>query len=274
MTYLELIKRVELLAPLPKTVIEIEKFKNSNNYEVKDLAKIIEQDPLTVSLILKTANSPLYGFASRIDNLNRAIGLLGINFTISIAMGSGVKKALNGELGAYGVKNDTFLEIASMQSNLVNHWIGKVDAKLKEELILPAFLQESGKFLLSGVLKDEGKEGQFLDQISQRFQSIAEVEREFLETTTAEVTSSIFKHWNIAPNIINTIKYTDDPSKAPSAFEKQAKILSIVKLVCNMARPFDQACIDSAVAKIPEYGLDLPAFQSALEKLRERLANG
>lgn len=157
MTYIELLKRIDTLAPLPKTLMDIEEFKKTNNFESSDLSKIIEQDPIMVSTILKTANSAMFGFVSKVDTLSRAISLLGVNFAISIALGSGIKQALNSDLNAYGVDSDAFLRIANMQSNVINLWIGKVDVELKNELILPAFLQESGKFLINNALFDEKK---------------------------------------------------------------------------------------------------------------------
>src|SRR3990167_2705281 len=180
MTYIELLKRIDILAPLPKTVLDIEEFKKTDNFDTDDLVKIIEQDPLMVSTILKTANSAMFGFASKIDTLERAVTLLGINFTISIALGTGIKKALNSDLNAYGGNSDEFLRIANMQSNFVSLWMNQVDMELKKELILPSFLQESGKFLINSAIVDENKKDDFLQQINERFDDISAVEKEFV----------------------------------------------------------------------------------------------
>lgn len=82
MTYLELLKKIDSLAPLPKTLMDIEEFKKSDNFETSDLAKIIESDPLMVSTILKTANSAMFGFVSKVDTLSRAISLLGVSILL------------------------------------------------------------------------------------------------------------------------------------------------------------------------------------------------
>lgn len=271
MTYIELLKRVDTLAPLPKTLMDIEEFKKTDNFETSDLAAIIEQDPLMVSTILKTANSAMFGFVSKVDTLSRAVSLLGVNFTISIALGSGIKNALNGDLNGYNVNSDEFLRIANMQSNFLNLWIGKVDVELKNELILPAFLQESGKFLINGALTDENKIEEFSKAIESRFDDIASVEKEFVGMNGSEVTAAIFKHWNLTPNIINSIKYSDQIQKAPPKFAQHAKILHIVKLLCNMTHPLDEKVVNKAKAKVQEFGFELKPFLNALDKLEERL---
>jgi HD-like signal output (HDOD) protein len=271
MTYIEILKRIDTLAPLPKTLMDIEEFKKTDNYDIDDLSRIIETDPLMVSTILKTANSAMFGFVSKIDTLSRAVNLLGVNFTTSIALGTGVKHALNSDLGSYGASSDQFLEIANMQSNLLNLWIGKVDPKLKDELILPAFLQESGKFLISDAINEQKKVQEFLQGLNNNFCDIPSVEKEFVGITTAEVTAAIFRHWNLAPSIVNTIKYSDDASKASPNLAKSSQILSIIKIACNIVKPLDTQAIELAKQKVKEFGLDMKSFENAVEKLEDRL---
>ncbi len=272
MTYIELLKRIDTLAPLPKTVLDIEEFKKTDNYDTNDLVKIIEQDPLMVSTILKTANSAMFGFVSKIDSLNKAVALLGINFTISIALASGVKNALNSQLAVYGGDSDMFLRIANMQSNFVSLWMNQVDMELKKELVLPSFLQESGKFLINNAVMDEGKKDDFLKQINERFDDISAIEKEFVGMSSADVTAAIFKHWNIAQSITNSIKYSDDISKVPPQYEKNAKILNIVKLVCNISRPLDEKCIAIARQRVQEFGFDLQPFDASIAKMQTRVS--
>lgn len=271
MTYIELLKRIDTLAPLPKTLIDIEEFKKTSNFDSSDLSKIIEQDPIMVSTILKTANSAMFGFASKVDTLSRAISLLGVNFTISIALGTGIKQALNSDLNAYGANEETFLRLANMQSNFISLWIGKVDPELKNELILPAFLQESGKFLVNSAVVDENNTDDFMNEVTLDFKNISQIEKNFVGMSTAEVTSAIFKHWNLTQNMIFSIKFSDNPEKAMDKIKKQAQILHISKIVCNIVKPLDDESISLGRQKAIEFGFDPKFFDAAVEKLQDRL---
>ena len=157
-----LLKKVDSLPPLPKTVIELEEFKKSDNKEPAKLLEIVEKDPLIVSTLLKVSNSAMFGFRSSVETPSRAVNLLGVNFTISIALGSVIQNPLNTNLTSYGISSDDFMKISNMASTLVGLWVSKIDFNLKEELLLPAFLQETGKFIISDIINEEGKSEQFL----------------------------------------------------------------------------------------------------------------
>lgn len=158
-----------------------------------------------------------------------------------------------------------------MQSTILNLWLAKIDPKLKDELILPAFLQETGKFLISDAIKEQKKELEFLKAIQENFLDIASVEKEFIGMTSSEITSAVFKHWNLTPSIVNSIKYADNPQKAPPMVAKYSQILHIVKVTGNIVKPLDPKCIDFASTKIQEFNLELKPFQAGIEKLEDRL---
>ena len=144
-------KKIDSLPPLPQTLLDLEEFKKSSNKELDRLEEIISQDPLIVATLLKVANSAMFGFSNKVEKASRAIHLLGVNFTLSIAFGSAIKNSLDTDLGTYGISSDGFMRIANMSSNLLSLWMVKVDNELKEELLLPMFLLEAGRFVLSGV---------------------------------------------------------------------------------------------------------------------------
>ena len=52
-----LIQKIDALPPLPKSVVELEEFRKSLEKEPLDLLKIIEQDPLIITTLLKVANN-------------------------------------------------------------------------------------------------------------------------------------------------------------------------------------------------------------------------
>jgi HD-like signal output (HDOD) protein len=271
MTNITIMRQVDSLPPLPQTIFEIENFKKNKGSDVGELINIIEKDPLIVSTLLKVSNSAMFGFVSKIETPSRAVNLLGVNFTLSIALASNMSKAINTDLVAYGKSSDDFLRLANMQSNFLNLWLGKVDRNLRDALILPVFLQESGKFLISDAIKSQKKEKEFLKEIESRYDEIHNVEKEFVGTTTSEVTSAVFKHWGLDENLVNDIKYADEPNLASVKSKEYSQILHIVKLVCNIVKPFDEVCIEKAKKLVVEFGYSIKPFEDAISKLEDRL---
>ena len=129
----DLIEEINSLPALPSSVIELEKYKSVGNTDIEKLTAIIEKDPLMIVTILKIANSNMFGFKNRVETLNRAINLLGINFTISIAIGSAIQNTINSNLLAYAVKNEDFLFCSALASNIINTWVSNINFDLKNK---------------------------------------------------------------------------------------------------------------------------------------------
>lgn len=265
-----ILEKIESLPPLPKTIIEIEEFRKKLNKEAIDLLQIIEKDALIISTLLKISNSAMFGFRSKVETPSRAINLLGINFTISIAIGGTVQNLLMTNLEPYGINSDDFMRASNISSTLASLWLSKVDIDLKEEMILPALLQETGKFILSDLILSEKKSELFKTKIAAGA-SVESVEKELLGVTTSQITAQIFRHWKLSDNLINMIEHVDDISNANPNFKKKSQILDVIKTACSIKESLSEESIEKAVKKATAYGLDVKVFQKAIETLQDRL---
>ncbi|MEA3353089.1 MAG: HDOD domain-containing protein [Campylobacterota bacterium] len=264
-------KRIDSLPPLPKTIIDLEEFKKSSNKDLDQLVKIVEQDPLIVATLLKVSNSAMFGFNNKVETASRAINLLGVNFTLSIAFGSAIKNAFSTDLKAYGSTSDGFLRLANISSNLLSAWIGRVDANLKEELVLPAFLIGTGKFILSGIAGEEKQEDEFLEKLKKDPINMPELEKEYFNATSTQVTSSIFRHWNLSDKLVNIIGYTDNLENCPDNYLKEAQILHIIKTICNITDPLADQFAQEGIKRAEGFGLETRMLEKAIEKMQDRL---
>lgn len=265
-----LAQKIDALPPLPQTVIDLEEFKKSSEKDPSALLQIIEKDPLIVSTLLKVSNSAMFGFRSNVETPSRAINLLGVNFTLSIAFGSAIKNALDTNLGAYGIGSDEFMRVSNLSSNFIAQWIGKINYDLKEELLLPVFLQETGKFILSDLAHEQGKTESFL-KVAQNADDLAVVENEFFGMTTSQITASIFKHWKLSEKLIGMIEFVDDLKNCPDNYKNEAQILQVAKTACNVIDPFSDKNIELAVEKAKKFGLNIKALEKATEKMQDRI---
>lgn len=265
-----IIEKIESLPPLPKTIIEIEEFRQEPEKEAFELLKIIEKDALIVSTLLKVSNSAMFGFRSKVETASKAINLLGINFTISIAIGGTVQNLLKTNLSPYGINSDDFMRASNLATTLTAMWLTKVSFDLKEELVLPALLQEAGKFILADVIDSDGKTEEFKALLASG-KTIAEAEKEVTGMTTSSITAAIFKHWKLSDNLINVIEYVDDIEKCEDGFTNKTEILDVIKTICNVIDPLGDENISKGVEKAKRYGLDVKNLEAAIEKLQDRL---
>lgn len=266
-----LLKKIDSLPPLPKTIIELEEFKKSSDKDLDILLKILEHDPLIIATLLKVSNSAMFGFNNKVESPKRAIHLLGVNFTLSIAFGSAIKNAFDTDLKAYNMTADGFMRLSNMASNLLKDWIGKSDNNLKEELLLPAFLAETGRFVLAGVATEKGIATQFYQEIKEKPQDINSIEKKYFGANSTQVTSSIFQHWNLSDTLIDIIAYVHDLQNCPPRYQKEAQILNVISTLCCVIDPMNENAINVALANAKNFGLETHFLEKAIEKMQDKL---
>ena len=267
----DLLRRVESIPPLPRTIILIEEYRRKSEKEISELHDIISKDALIVTNLLKIANSAMFGFRSKVENPLRAISLLGINFTISVAISASSQKLLVTTLAPYGLTNDNFMNSSNIASVLASLWLGKIDETIKDEIILPALLIDIGKYIIADMILNEQKEKEFKAKIEEGILSIEEVEKEFLGFSSSYVTAQIFKHWKLSPNLINSIEFVDDINSVSKEFERKAKILNVIKTVANIKEPLSEKSIKEAIIKAKEYGFDTNILAQTIENLKTKI---
>jgi HD-like signal output (HDOD) protein len=266
----DIIEKIESLPPLPNSVIELENFRRRPDKEPIELLKIIEQDPLIITTLLRVANSAMFGFRSEVETPSRAVNLLGINFTISIALGSVVQDLIKSNLSAYNISTDDFLMASNLASNIINNWVGEIDFGLKEELLLPAFLQETGKFIISELIQEQDKVEEFQEALKED-KLLSEIEEEFTGFSCSRITANIFKHWNLSHNLIFTIGFVGKVDQCPEEYQRRVKILEVVKILTDIREPLGDASVQRALSLASKYGLEVEPLVNAIDRIKVKI---
>ncbi|MDD3344168.1 MAG: HDOD domain-containing protein [Sulfurospirillaceae bacterium] len=266
----QIAERIKALPPLPKSFYQISATCNNENASINDLAAIIEEDPMLVANLLKVANSPLYGFRREIKSVLQAVSLFGMSTTRSLAMDMSIKKLLNVDMAPYGITPEAFAHISSLQSTLIMHWYKKVDASRVEMLFLSALMQETGKILIADEIVKNDETYQFKSEI-ENSTNVANVEKTFTGTTSAEVTARIFEHWKFDDFMVQSIRYSDNLENVPPEIRPYALALKIVKTAIPINSPLSERSITIAQNIVMKENLNEEFFTSALDKVLEHL---
>ena len=261
-----IIDSIKSLPPLSKTIIDINRVYADEEASINELAKVIEPDPMIVANLLKSANSPLYGFGREIHSVVQAVSLFGMSMTRSIALGNSVRKLLNVDMKPYGITSDEFAHISSMQATLMLKWYGKIDRSKADKLYLAAFLQETGKILISSDIIQEDEGTSFQSEI-ENTNNIAQVEKSYVEVSSSEVTAEVFSHWGFDKEFVNMIKYADNPSAAPEEIQEYSIALNIIKTVLPMNKPFSEQSINFGLRKARDAGYEYEFLEDAIDSM-------
>jgi HD-like signal output (HDOD) protein len=268
--HINILKKIDNLPPLPQTIIEVEEFRKSSNKNAEELISIIEKDALLISTLLKVANSAMFGFRSKIESPRRIVNLLGVNFTIFMTINGTINNILKTDLLPYGINSDDFMRASILSSSLADLWLSNVDNDFKEDIVLSAFLQEIGKFILSEVLFSEGLLENFNNKLKSG-EKIYCVEKELLGVTTSEITAQIFNHWNLSNKLVNIIEFVDDMENCKNEFKYKSQILDVIKTACDIRFGLTPESINEAINKAISYNLDIDSLKKAISILENKL---
>lgn len=263
--------KIKALPPLSDTVVKIQSICNDQNSSMSDLSKVVQSDPMLTANILRSANSPLYGFSREINDINRAISLFGMATIKGFALSSAVKKSFSINLTPYNMSEEKFLIISSMQNVLMLNWYKKVDNSMLDILSPASFLMEIGKIVLSNELIEQGLSDKFKDAIKnlKTIDELADAEKEFLNISNEEVTASIFEQWNLEKELVDVIFNSNNPLNAPAYIRDYCIGVQIVKSAVNIFYQLEDEYIQRyTLPMIQKAGLNKEVFLQAVKKVK------
>ena len=264
-----IIKKIKSLPPLDDTVIMIQRISTDKNSSLRDLVRVVERDPMLTANILKSANSPLYGFSKEIKNIGNAISLFGMATIRGFALSSAIKDNIKIDLKPYRIDNNSFLNISTVQSAIMFKWYSKVDRSMLDILQPASFLMEVGKIIIAHELIEQNRDTEFQEKLKQEndLEKLSNLEKEMVGFTNEEVTAKIFEKWNLEDELIGSIQFSNMPNLANQHIQAYAKALHIVKNSANIFGILEKKQRENAKNLIEMYGLDLSPFKKALEQL-------
>ena len=258
------LRQIKNLPPLPKSVLEVQKITADPNASIKDLVKVIQEDPMLTANLLKVANSPLYGFTRQIKTIDQAVALFGMSTVKGFVISFAIKNTIKFDLGAYGVEEARFHDVSMKRNALAINWYKKERSKL-DVIATDSFLIDVGAVVISLVLASEGKTEEFKKELET--ENRYKVELKYVGATTGEITAEIFKHWHFSTDLIEAMAHIDIPGKTEEYFEYAAS-LRVLRIAVNLLKD-DEEAKEKSLKLIEKYNLNKKAFLDAWEVVIE-----
>jgi HD-like signal output (HDOD) protein len=266
-----IIKKIKALPPLDDTIIKIQRICTDRNSSLSDLVKVVEGDPMLTANILKSSNSPLYGFSREIKNITHAISLFGMATIRGFALSSAIKQNIKIDLKPYKTTNQSFLDTSVTQSALMFNWYAKVNREMLDILVPAAFMMEVGKIVIANELIELKKNNEFLSKIEGITSPIelSQIEKEIIGFSNEEITAKIFEQWNLETELVEAIKYSNNPQEAPEHIQPYALALLIVKTCANIFTCLSDQSISNSLELLSKNDLDQEVFLAAITKVKQ-----
>ncbi len=265
-----IIDKVKAFPSLDETVKQVIEVCNDPRSSLMDLSQVIQQDPMTMLNILKSANSPLYNFNSNITDIAQAVNLFGMETIKSFALSTFIQKMEHVNITPYKLNPKTLINVSQRQNAFVTSWF-KGDKEALDILTLSSYIMETGKIILSDVIIESSAQRMFtthLDDIKTQ-KDLVLYEKAIFDLSHEEVSAQLLKKWGFAPAIYDSIRYMNNPQNAPKAIAKYAQILQVVKIMVNTHKFDKKTSLEEAVSLVKEHNLNPKQFVSTYKRHRD-----
>ena len=259
-------KKIDSLPPLPDTIIKIQEICNNPKSSSKDLVDVVEKDPLLTANLLRVANSPYYGFTSKITSIAHAISLFGMTTVLGFALSSAVRKSFTQiSLKPYGITTDDFSLSSYRQNKLMINWHFYLKVKNATILVPASFVNEIGKVVIAQIIEERELTEEFYDAIKVA-DNYFQVEKDFLSITTPEVSAKILYKWRIDANVVYAILSSLEPEAAAEPLKTYGYAIHTCREVIGPKGEVSKESVKKGIKILAKAGLSKNDFLNALRR--------
>jgi len=205
----EVIKFMKELPPFPRVAMKALDILSQPDFDMKELASIVNLDQGITANVLRVCNSPYYSFVRRISSVSQAIAYLGTAQLKEIVLASGLKKVfLKRNLSASQYR--FYLWQHSLYCAIMSQVITKkLRPRTDFTIYTAALLHDVGRLLLDEY--DPTLLGAIIEFSITNEKSILETERIILGVNHSELGARLVDEWSFPDEIMQGIKYHHDP---------------------------------------------------------------
>ncbi|MGQ8365810.1 HDOD domain-containing protein [Glaciecola sp. 1036] len=200
MNAIEYANRASKLFAVPETATKIKHLSDSGSAQMRDIARVVSSDPGLAAHVLKLANSAVYRFSRKIEDLEKAIQIIGVNSVYEFALAFAVSDSLTKEHYKYiDVKKYWF---QSLSCALFCREIAKIcHEKDGSRLFMAGLFHNIGELAVLRINPTLARDcGRFN---ATKFPKT--VQQELLGFGYAEISASLLQKWLLPDSIVSTV---------------------------------------------------------------------
>ncbi|MEW6535407.1 MAG: HDOD domain-containing protein [Candidatus Auribacterota bacterium] len=265
---------IDALPTIPQVVLRLNGVLADPNSSARDVAKLLGEDQVITTRILKLVNSAFYGYARQVKTLTQAVVILGFREVKNIVLTSQIF-----DLFKSSHKNirDLFdinqLWTHSVGCAVIAKNIGERIRYLEPEaLFIAGLIHDIGKVVEINCIPD--KMPDVFRTVQEENISMIEAEKKVLEVTHCEIGKVMAEMWDFPQLIEYVVAYHHKPSLSRK-FEQEVAIVHVANCMVRMLEIGSGG--DSLIPQIDPFsweriGLDQDAHEEILTHSLEAIS--
>ncbi|MBX3394276.1 MAG: HDOD domain-containing protein [Phycisphaerae bacterium] len=261
------------IGTMPEVTVKIIDIVENPQSRMKDLHKVISNDPALSTKILKVVNSALYGLPTSIGNIDRAIVLLGQSAVKNIAIATSMMNLFSAEDGAEGCSGkDVWRHSIGMAvaTKLIYEHLNKPGA---DEGFLAGLIADIG-FLIERQARP-AEVAAAITQFKRDGGEFIAIERELIGADHQQFGWAVSKKWRFPDSVCTAIGWHHSPASITAsdptlALAVRAADVLTCRLQLGFCMMFEDEPIGLEVTQ--RLGLTEPMIQKILKEMPKQVA--
>ena len=203
-TLLENLRHSDQLPMLPDVAVRIIEMSNDSDLYATKVSEVIANDPALSARLLQVSNSSIFPYRREITNLNQALTILGIQLTMSIAIGFAIIDMMRSRESADSDFNhDAFWRKSVLGAIAGIEMRSELSGVEQGDLFIAALMQDIGMIALETL---EGKKYTQIVNGARSHLDLIELERRMFGVDHAEIGAVILERWHLPSMHIQSVR--------------------------------------------------------------------
>lgn len=251
----------------PGVASEILRLVGQPQTDMDCVAMAISRDAALAAKVLRIANSPLYAQLRKSSNLRQALVVLGLNATLTLALGFSLVKSLRGEK-PHGVNYPHYWRRTLLAASAARALGEATGQGALEDLFLCGLLQDLGMLALDRAMPDL-----YVDtgELQRAHRELANYEQGRVGMDHAEVGAWLLEQWRLPSRLTEAIaaSHRHDHRRALEAADTFNRCVALSGAVADLFLVGADARLHREVAQQAErvFGLDAAQFAAVVERV-------
>jgi len=258
------------LISLPDIYWRLKEILDTHDYSLQDVAQLIVYDPGLTARMLRIVNSAYFGFAAKIDTVNHAVSILGVQQVEDLILTTSIADAL-GDYECEHLDIKQFWLRSVYGAIAARDLAGECNLMDGERMFVAGLLSGIGHLILYQSVPVLAQQAQ--RQADETGQALHLAEQDVIGFDHAQVAAMLMQNWKLPDSHITVIKNHLDLDPAADFF-LETSIAHIAALIGNAFaenRPLDEVLVKADNKAWDATGLDIGHCEAIDQVVAEQL---